>query len=137
MQAEKALQAACLALIRSRLVASCHDLSEGGLAVALVESCIFTEVPAEMLGAKIRLETELRQDMYLFGEDQSRILISVKPEKTVPMFNLIKRFNVQGQIIGHVTAEQTLIIGDVITTDLKTIADAYYQGFPTQSGRDS
>ena len=52
LQAEKSLQAACLELIRARLIESCHDLSEGGLAVALAESCIFTEDPANMLGAR-------------------------------------------------------------------------------------
>ena len=53
------------------LVASAHDLSEGGLAVALAESCI-----SGGIGAEVNFNTELRSDIALFSESQSRILLS-------------------------------------------------------------
>jgi phosphoribosylformylglycinamidine synthase len=59
-------------------VRSAHDCAEGGIAVALAESCI-----AGQLGAQINLgltDVERRWDEVLFGESASRILVSVKPE---------------------------------------------------------
>jgi phosphoribosylformylglycinamidine synthase len=59
-------------------VRSAHDCAEGGIAVALAESCI-----AGQLGAQINLgltDVEMRWDEVLFGESASRILVSVKPE---------------------------------------------------------
>jgi phosphoribosylformylglycinamidine synthase subunit PurL len=70
---EQKLQVSLLEAIRKGLVASAHDLSEGGLAVAIAESCI-----SGGFGADITLQTTLRTDIALFSESQSRVLISVK-----------------------------------------------------------
>jgi len=77
---ELAVQKLVLAGIREGLIRSAHDCSDGGLAVTLAESCI-----AAKLGAHIELvdgvaQGEFRMDSLLFGESQSRIVISVKPE---------------------------------------------------------
>ncbi|MBK8955818.1 MAG: phosphoribosylformylglycinamidine synthase subunit PurL [Saprospiraceae bacterium] len=64
-------------LIRNQLVRSAHDLSEGGLFVALAESCFS---PAQ-LGFSIHLPQGIRSDIALFSEDQGRILVSVAPDK--------------------------------------------------------
>jgi phosphoribosylformylglycinamidine synthase len=70
---EIAIHRALLNLIRKGLVRSAHDCSEGGLAVALAESCFGTP-----FGATIDLgETALRSDVLLFNESQGRIVISV------------------------------------------------------------
>ncbi len=71
---EKAVQALCLHLIRTGLLHSAHDCAEGGLGVAAAESC-FTG-PDAPLGAALELESTIRKDALLFGESQSRILIS-------------------------------------------------------------
>lgn len=72
---ERAVHDAVRALIRSGLVKSAHDCSEGGLAVALAESCISGK---KMIGAQIDLgATEQRSDDLLFNESQSRVIISV------------------------------------------------------------
>ncbi len=72
---ECAVQAAALALIRSGMIASVHDVSDGGLLVALAEGVLF----AEALGADVHLspQGEFRLDALLFGEAQSRIILSV------------------------------------------------------------
>ena len=67
LQTEKALLSTVLEAIQSGLVRSAHDLSEGGLAVALAESCISGNV-----GAQVNVETALRADHALFSESQSR-----------------------------------------------------------------
>ena len=73
---ERKVQTACRHGIRQGWVNSAHDCGEGGLAVALAESCL-----GNNLGAEIWLEenSSMRLDEILFGEAASRIIISVKP----------------------------------------------------------
>ncbi|MBN6187722.1 phosphoribosylformylglycinamidine synthase subunit PurL [Aneurinibacillus sp. BA2021] len=74
LETEKNLQQTVLTAIREGLVASAHDLAEGGLAAALVESA----EPGR--GAAVNWNIGLRPDIALFSESQSRVLLSVKPE---------------------------------------------------------
>src|SRR5678816_4613568 len=76
---EKALQSVVRELVRSRKVASAHDTSEGGLAVALAECCMAdAEKP---IGAQVSLSVgSVPPHAYLFGEDASRIIVSYSPE---------------------------------------------------------
>jgi phosphoribosylformylglycinamidine synthase len=77
---EKALHDSLRARIAAGLVKSAHDCSEGGLAVALAECCIGG---GKSVGAEIDLGTTgTRIDQALFGESQSRIVITVAPEQT-------------------------------------------------------
>ncbi|HEX9951706.1 MAG TPA: phosphoribosylformylglycinamidine synthase subunit PurL [Rubricoccaceae bacterium] len=72
---EVAVQATVLAAIRSGLVRSAHDVADGGLAVCLAESCIHGGV-----GADVALPSAVaRLDAVLFGEAQSRVVLSVAP----------------------------------------------------------
>ena len=76
--AEAAVQALCREGILGGFIRSAHDLSEGGLGMALAESCLAS--PASRLGARVRLpEGSGRADGRLFGESASRILVSVPP----------------------------------------------------------
>ncbi|WP_127588449.1 phosphoribosylformylglycinamidine synthase subunit PurL [Paenibacillus koleovorans] len=80
LDVEKTLLGAVLKSIQSGLVASAHDVSDGGLAVALAESCI-----SGRRGASVDFATSLRADHALFSESQSRILLSAKPEKAAAL----------------------------------------------------
>ncbi|MBJ6361170.1 phosphoribosylformylglycinamidine synthase subunit PurL [Paenibacillus sp. GCM10012307] len=73
---EKKLLDAVLGAIQKGYVASAHDLSEGGLAAALAESAI-----SGKLGAQVNVQSDLRPDIALFSESQSRILLTAKPEQ--------------------------------------------------------
>ncbi len=76
VELEQRVQAACRHGIRQGWIRSAHDCSEGGLAVALAESCI-----SGGLGAQIQVSTaSLRWDTQLFGEGGARIVVSVSPE---------------------------------------------------------
>jgi len=104
---EKAVQAACLAAIRKGLVRSAHDCSEGGLAVALAESCIRGSI-----GAHLRLPAEqaaLRPDAALFGESQSRILLSVRPQDVEAVGRLADSQGVPWAVIGEVGGDELRI----------------------------
>lgn len=77
LDAESRLLATVLQLIQAGLVQSAHDVSDGGIAAALAECCIGGQV-----GAALELNTvELRTDIALFSESQSRILLSVSAEQ--------------------------------------------------------
>jgi phosphoribosylformylglycinamidine synthase subunit PurL len=89
---------ALLKLAHSNLVNSVHDVSEGGLYVALVESAI-----PNMLGFDITTAAEVRADAYLFGEGQGRVVVSVDPEKEQAFIDMMIANNIPFSIVGHVT----------------------------------
>jgi phosphoribosylformylglycinamidine synthase len=72
---EYAVQQAVLQLIAGNLIQSAHDIAEGGLFINVLESCFHRK-----LGFSIETPAGIRADAYLFGEAQSRIVVSVKPE---------------------------------------------------------
>ncbi len=75
LQRELAVQAACLRAAEAGLLRSAHDCSEGGLAVALAESC-FSSLNRDAIGADISADSSLTADSLLFSESPSRIIIS-------------------------------------------------------------
>jgi phosphoribosylformylglycinamidine synthase len=101
LDVEKKLLSAVLGAIQGNLVQSAHDLSEGGLAVALAESCISGGV-----GAKVSVDTELRSDIALFSESQSRILLSATQEKAEQLITYIKGFGVPVVKLGTVVGSE-------------------------------
>ncbi|HEY4391897.1 MAG TPA: phosphoribosylformylglycinamidine synthase subunit PurL [Paenibacillus sp.] len=102
---EKSLLNAVLKAIQSGFVQSAHDLSEGGLAVALAESCI-----SGGLGAQIELPaSELRADIALFSESQSRILLSSSPNQVDELVQLIGQHGVPVRVIGSVEGKDLVV----------------------------
>ncbi|WP_138496453.1 phosphoribosylformylglycinamidine synthase subunit PurL [Paenibacillus pinistramenti] len=98
LDTEKKLLGTVLASIQKGLVSSAHDLSEGGLAAALAESCISGSV-----GAKIALESGgLRPDHLLFSESQSRILLTASADKAEELEQYIAGQGVPAAVIGRV-----------------------------------
>jgi len=94
---EKRMLDAVLGAIQGGLVASAHDLSEGGLAVALAESCISGGV-----GAAVEVDFGLRPDHALFSESQSRILLSATPDKADALVAALREKGVAHTVIGKV-----------------------------------
>jgi phosphoribosylformylglycinamidine synthase len=91
------------------LIKSAHDCSEGGLAVALAESCISQQIAREtprLIGAHIDLSFAVaeatRLDALLFGETQSRVIISVAPLDAVKVVERAKILGVSAVKIGAV-----------------------------------
>jgi phosphoribosylformylglycinamidine synthase II len=96
-QAEFDVQRLCLDLICKQLVQSAHDCSEGGLAVALVESCI---TGTKLVGAAVELNGDVRADALLFGESQSRIVISFSEDALPEIEALTKKTGVPFSVLG-------------------------------------
>ena len=97
---EKSVQELCLELIQEKLIHSAHDCSDGGLGVSAVESCITG--PENALGATLNLQSTLRKDALLFGESQSRILVSFAQGKRDSIAEMAKRKEVPFAVIGEV-----------------------------------
>ncbi len=126
---EKALQKACLAVIRSGLIKSAHDISEGGLAVCIAESCIQGN-----LGAEVNLPWPGRLDGLLFGESAARIVISAAPENWDKLHELAAQYGVPLTRLGRVKAEEVVFATaqgwSVISSSVGSLKTAWEQSLP-------
>ncbi len=102
IEEEFTTQQATLQLIDKQLIRSAHDIAEGGLFIALLESAM----PSQ-LGFSIELAQDIRPDAFLFGEAQSRILVSVAPEKVHPFEQALQ--GIPHSYVGEVTTGEILI----------------------------
>lgn len=108
LDAEKALHECVLSLIRQGVIQSAHDCSDGGLAVALAECCMSGQDCRQ--GAVITLNGgRLRKDALLFGESQSRIVVSAKPAHRQTILECAHRLGVPVALIGTVTGDRLTI----------------------------
>jgi phosphoribosylformylglycinamidine (FGAM) synthase-like enzyme len=104
-KAEKSLWEVILNLIEISVLSSAHDISEGGLAIALAESCFGTNI----VGASVQLDELFRADALLFGETQSRVLISCKKEVAGHVIDQARQAKVPCKQIGSVGGERLVI----------------------------
>jgi phosphoribosylformylglycinamidine synthase len=111
---ERATHDAVRALIKSHLVKSAHDLSEGGLAVALAEAILgHPNPPHQPLGATVDLgDTGLRLDQLLFNETQGRILLSVKATDAGAVQLLLEVRGIPARRIGTVGGSMLKMTAD-------------------------
>jgi phosphoribosylformylglycinamidine synthase len=122
--AESRLIGLLVSLAEKKLLKSAHDISEGGLAVTLAESCF-----ANMMGAKINPSQHSRKDHYLFGEAQGRVVISAAPESVQEIFSHATDANVKAEVLGEVGGTR-LIIGDLIDSDVEKLFAEYSSAIP-------
>lgn len=117
---EASLQQALLGAIRKKLVNAAHDLSDGGLGVALAEMVIFS-------GIGIRVDIrELGNNPHevLFSEAQSGVVVSVPADKKGSFENHFDEAEVPVYLLGETTGEQ-LVIGELITLKRSLLAEIY------------
>ena len=120
------VQSLCLDLIGNKVIRSAHDISDGGLAVAL-SKCVITS--DDNLGAKLFIEHKLRDDELLFGECPSLIVVSLKEEDLYQLVLLSKKYNVHTQTIGQVTDDGILEINDIVKLNRKDLGHSYNNSF--------
>jgi len=133
---ERAVQGFLRQAIAQGLVASAHDLSDGGLAVAAAECCI-----AAGLGAALELPAgSARVDRLLFAEGGARILVSVAPSQAQAWQDAMAAAAVSAERIGVVTAAADLVISQggsaVIHQSLEALHTCYEQAIPRRMGVD-
>lgn len=119
LDAEARVQEACLNAIHNGIIKATHDLAEGGLAVTLAECCISN--PEGAIGAEVTLKSEIRKDALLFGESQSRIVVSLAQEDAAKFMSIADKHNVPAIVIGKVGGNRLKIDGlvDVSVDEMK------------------
>jgi phosphoribosylformylglycinamidine synthase len=139
LKAEAAVQQTCLDAIRAGLVQSAHDCSDGGLAVALAESC-FSSYRRNAIGARIDLSEYTKQIplddrvALLFGETPSRIIMSVKPEHVDPVKELARHTGAICAVVGEVGGHQLSIVrhGEaLIETPVESLEGLWRNALPS------
>ncbi|MFZ1816152.1 MAG: phosphoribosylformylglycinamidine synthase subunit PurL [Rhizobiaceae bacterium] len=111
------------AAIRSGNVTACHDLSGGGMAVALAEMCM-----AGNIGAKIEC-AQGPAHAILFGEDQARYLIAVTPDYQTLFAANAEASGVSFRRLGTFGGE-SLEIGDLVSISVSRLREAHESWFP-------
>ena len=91
-------------VIRKKLVQSAHDVSDGGLFITLAESAMHRN-----LGFSIETDFDCRADAYLFGEAQSRIVVSVNENRLDEFLDVLAKSDVEWANLGTVTDGELLI----------------------------
>jgi len=123
---EKAVQAAVRELVRGGLVASAHDCAEGGIAVALAESCVMGPAKAG-LGAKVRIPGDARVDLLLFAEDPSRVLVSYDPARRAEVEAVAAEAGAPFAVVGSVGGDALEIEG-ALRVPIKDLARRWRTG---------
>ena len=107
---EKKLQETLLVAIRSGLVKSAHDCSDGGLAVALAECCISGVLHGEkQQGAYIELQSDMDIAALLFGETQSRAVITAEKKDAMKLKKIASKNLVPFTEIGETGGDRLII----------------------------
>ncbi len=99
LKMESAVQRCCTEAIEQEVLCSAHDVSDGGMAVALAECCVGGEKP---VGVRIDSREMIRGDALLFSESQSRIIVSLKEQNLDKLREITARHSVPMQVIGTV-----------------------------------
>jgi phosphoribosylformylglycinamidine synthase len=134
---ERAVQAAVRRGVREGVLASAHDCSDGGLAVALAECCLTAASrsagtdAAPMLGANIQLPALKgdRKDFHLFGEDASRIVVSLAPDQKDRFLAIAREAGAPVAEIGRVGGDRLEIQG-ALSVPLTDLNAAWRGGIP-------
>ncbi|MCX8032134.1 MAG: phosphoribosylformylglycinamidine synthase subunit PurL [Thermoleophilia bacterium] len=134
LKAEAALQRALRTAIAQGLLRSAHDVSDGGLAVAIAESCL-----AGGIGAVVDLGLlpwpDLRLDLALFGETSSLVVVSLPAENRSRLHDVCAKCGVPVRQIGVVTGDRLVFSSEpnanlkaVISLSLDSVKEAFDRG---------
>jgi phosphoribosylformylglycinamidine synthase subunit PurL len=143
LEAEKAVQKVCLEAIQAGIVRSAHDCSDGGLAVALAESC-FSSYSRDAIGARIDLSEHAKSSglglspALLFGESPSRIIISLKPEHVSEVKAVALRAGVVCAVIGETGGEELSVACNgesLIQASVASLEEAWRDALPSHLDR--
>ncbi|MBN3033371.1 MAG: phosphoribosylformylglycinamidine synthase subunit PurL [Candidatus Saganbacteria bacterium] len=132
LDVELRVQKTCLEAIRAGIVRSAHDLSEGGLAVALAECAILSGKGAVM---NISSNPPLNAgDHYLlFAETQSRIIMTISPDKIFSLSDVAMLYEVPCAIIGKVGGRSLVIMKNkkrLVNLPVNRLQKVYFSALP-------
>lgn len=104
---ELALQELVKRLIQEEAINSAHDISDGGLAVALLE-CSFPKG----LGFDVITSSDMREDVFLFGESGGRVIVTVDPRFDEDFNEIIDEYEVPCLVLGEVKGDRVIVDDD-------------------------
>ena len=118
LEDEKLLQKSIFELIRKKLIQSCHDVSDGGLYTTLLECSYVHEI-----GFDIVTDNTIRKDAFLFGESQSRAIISISESNISALENYCSTVGLTVLAIGKTKSDKVIIDGENFgaVVDYKTL----------------
>jgi phosphoribosylformylglycinamidine (FGAM) synthase-like enzyme len=132
LTAEKRLIGCLVALASDGILQSAHDISDGGLAVTLAESCfspVGTGLALPGCGVTIKLNDEAPPELVLFGERGARAIVSVRPSFLARLLESARQYGVAAQPVGQVTRGHGFRIElkgrAVIDSPLEALRDAW------------
>lgn len=128
---EKKVQQVVRRAIHEGMLRSAHDVSEGGLAVALAECCIAR--PGAPLGAQVHLPIEgMRTDALLFGESQSRVIVSLHRRYLARLRDMAASAGVPFEQIGEVGGRR-LVIRPWIDLEVEELRRVWSEALPRRA----
>ena len=98
-------------LIKQGTVSACHDISDGGILIAIAEMALASVKDAMFLGVKITNPTNIPDHAFFFGEEQSRYILTSPDANSI--LEIAKRHNVTAKILGKTTKHQELTIDKI------------------------
>jgi phosphoribosylformylglycinamidine synthase len=118
---EYEVQKAVKTIIKERVVQSAHDCADGGLFITLLESAM-----TNGLGFDISADSEIRKDAFLFGEAQSRVIVSVKKSDEDKFIDLMMASRAEFEYLGDVKGNEMIVDEESFGTvaDAKKIFDS-------------
>ncbi len=129
LDTEKRLHALMLGAVQERLLRSAHDVGAGGLAVALAE-CSYG---GPKLGVRVVLEEGVRPDALLFGESQSRMLVSLRRRHLSRLRDLSRRDDVPLHVLGEVRGH-SIVIGDLVDLPVESSRERWRRALERRLG---
>ena len=114
LEAEYAMHQVIKQLISEGLIQSAHDVADGGLYIALLESAM-----PNQLGFAIETDSNIRKDAFLFGEAQGRVIVSVKPEHQEAFVELMAASVTDFTYLGVVTASGNVVDDEMYDTTIR------------------
>ncbi len=137
LELEKRVQKMCLKLADEFMLNSAHDCSDGGLAVAIAESC-FSSLNRKATGAEIELKNErLLAESLLFSESPSRIVISFKWEDLERVSAVALENDCPFEVIGRVGGEDLKIKlneSEIVSASIAELENAWTNSLENQLG---
>ena len=122
---ERRLASTLIAAGRQGMLSSAHDLADGGLAQALVESCL-----RRGFGASVSAPPGLDPFVFLFAESAGRVLISAAAADADRVVTLCAQAGIPVTELGEVTAAATLVVADQFELGLDRIREAWSRTLP-------
>ncbi|MGK9368801.1 phosphoribosylformylglycinamidine synthase subunit PurL [Melioribacter sp. Ez-97] len=123
LQTEKDLHNLILELIEKKIIKSAHDISEGGIMVALAECCIINK--EKPVGAKVHIPVKSREDFSFFSESQSRVIVSVSPDNKEAFEQIASKSFTPYTFLGE-TTDKIFSVNDQYQFTLEHLIKLYY-----------